>query len=325
MGKRAELHGITPKPALLATSCVAQPQSLHTPPSASASASMNPSVEDSNSAAATGAGESFEGNQDPVLMKSGDQFLEELLASRTHTLRCARDDFARMHGEFSKQCEAVEEILSRRVKDFEDYSSMPMTADGNQQRRRKALRDELHSVAFELVQAQSFLSTTSVKLKESQDELRTAKQAQLSNIDAAIARLTDFRARTEVRFQECEEQQEVSCARSEDWKRKLEPSLNRCGGDFLRAVNEEINEELNEGDMIAKQRQVLQQAEKQKFQQGQLSRTETSAKTNTTRVQDAFFSQDGDGPARPKHAIFSDDKPRSAEPRSFFGRMFSMS
>lgn len=163
----------------------------------------------------------------------------DLLGSRTHALRCARDESAIMHVKLSQLCGEVQQCIQQRGKDFESYPMMVKPTDPEQQRARNAIRGDLGDVARTAVERLKFLVSLS---REREDAIRTAEAVQLKKIDGVMAMLEELRAETAEEFQMCKEEEALKRRASEDALLAMQPCLT-CLDGFVRHLVAEVDDE----------------------------------------------------------------------------------
>jgi hypothetical protein len=172
-------------------------------------------------------------------MQPEDHLMAQLLGSRTHALRCARDDSERMHSKVAQVCGEVQNSIEMRREQIQGYSARAKPSDYSQQRARNDVREELTDAAWE---AQSKLSFVIAATREPGEMLCRAEADQIQNIDDVICMLQQFRAETLDEFQRHREEETVKFKASESTTQTLEQSLMLMDC-FVRHLSEEIEGE----------------------------------------------------------------------------------
>lgn len=184
-----------------------------------------------------------------------------LLGSRTHALRCARDESAMMHAKFSQLCGEVQLDMERRRQDFESYPMITKPTDPQQQCARNALRGDLEDVARTAVGKVNFLVGASCERDEA---LHTAEAAQLKKIDSVMDMLERLRAETVEEFQMCKEEEALKRKASEAAVLALQPPFE-CLDSFVRHLAEEVFDEAAKAIQVHKEKLENLQREQVRF------------------------------------------------------------
>lgn len=185
-------------------------------------------------------GGSTAGSSNQVALLQPEEHLRaHLLGSRTHALRCAREESATMHEKVSQLCGEVQQGIDLRRHDIENYPTMAKPTDPNQQSARNSLRGDLEDVARTVSGKVWSLICAS---RGPEDALCVAEAAQLERIDNAMDMLEKLRAETLEEFQERKAKEAMKRQASEAAVLTLEPWLE-CLDCFMRHLAREVDDE----------------------------------------------------------------------------------
>jgi len=179
-----------------------------------------------------------------------------LLGSRTHALRCARDDSERMHAKALQLCGDVQQTIEQRRQDLEEYPAMAKPTDRHQQLTRNIMRSDLEDVARTVRSDLTSLVHASV---EPEEAICAAEAALLEKFDSVMSMVGKLRAETIEEFEKCKEEEARKRESSEAAALALEPSLD-CLDCFVRHLAKEVDDETTKATHVHTERlQELQQ------------------------------------------------------------------